>query len=190
MEHGKRVHRKSFDIEGQAHALNFSCFGRQPLFTGPRSPVWLLESLAAARRKTPFDLWAFVVMPEHVHLVILPHPGVTISAILRWIKRPVTNQALRHIRRHCPEFLPRLADRQPNGEISYRFWQRGGGYDRNLRSLPDVHEKIKYVHDNPVRRGLVQKAEDWPWSSARAWQLGVDEPISLDRDSLPPLVIT
>jgi hypothetical protein len=55
--------------------------------------------------------------------------------------------------------------------------------------VSDVYEKIEYVHANPVRRGLVSKAEDWPWSNCRAWQSGADEPISLDHNSLPPLTI-
>jgi putative transposase len=87
----------------------------------------------------------------------------------------------------CPAFLSRLEDRQPNGTMAYRFWQRGGGYDRNLRTLADIYEKIHYVHNNPVRRGLVAVAEDWPWSSCRTWQTGDDLPIAIDRASLPSL---
>ena len=78
-------------------------------------------------------------------------------------------------------------DRQPDGRESHRFWQRGGGYDRNLRSVADVHEKINYIHGNPVRRGLVGGPEEWLWSSYRSWMDGIDEPIRIDRDSLPPL---
>ncbi|MCA9235524.1 MAG: hypothetical protein KDA44_08625 [Planctomycetales bacterium] len=64
-----------------------------------------------------------------------------------------------------------------------------GGYDRNLRSVRDVHEKIRYVHENPVRRGLVATAVDWPWSSARAGATGGDEPLPIDRRSVPRLTI-
>ena len=81
-----------------------------------------------------------------------------------------------------------MADVQPSGKVTHRFWLRGGGYDRNLRSVSDVHEKIQYIHANPVRRGLVVNPEDWLWSSARAWLCNVDEPIGIDRDSVPPLV--
>ena len=44
----------------------------------------------------------------------------------------------------------------------------------------DIHEKINYVHQNPVKRGIVSKASEYRWSSARAWETGDDEPISLD----------
>jgi putative transposase len=80
-----------------------------------------------------------------------------------------------------------MADRQPGGKQVHRFWQRGGRYDRNLRSVKDIYEKINYIHNNPVRRGLVEKPEDWPWSSSKAWLEGTHNPIRLDFDSLPPL---
>lgn len=91
------------------------------------------------------------------------------------------------LEKNAPEFLPKLCDRQPNGSPSYRFWQRGSGYDRNLRSTRDIHEKIRYVHQNPIRRGLVKEATDWYWSSAAAWHTGIDSPIKLDQATLPPL---
>lgn len=55
----------------------------------------------------------------------------------------------------------------PSGE--HRFWQRGGGYDRNLLMGNEFFEKINYIHHNPVRRGLAVQPTDWAWSSARWW---------------------
>ncbi len=78
-----------------------------------------------------------------------------------------------------------MADAQPNGQVAYRFWQRGGGYDRNLWSTRDILEKVQYIHNNPLRRGLVSKPQDWPWSSWRAWALGVNEPVAVDTKTLP-----
>lgn len=178
---------RRFDDLGDAHCLTFSCFRRQPFLKGRRSCLWLAESIDSARTKAGFDLWGYVFMPEHVHLVLLPHDGVTIGRILKEIKQPVTVMALRHVRDHAPQFLKRMADVQPNGRRSHRFWQRGGGYDRNLRSVADVHEKITYLHENPVRRGLVSHPQDWPWSSWQAWHEGTDAPLRIDRHSLPQL---
>ena len=53
-----------------------------------------------------------------------------------------------------------------------RFWQRGGGYDRNVRDHAELIEKIGYVHANPVRRGLVERDAEWSWSSARDYAGG------------------
>jgi len=187
VHNGVRRHRKSWDIPWDAHCLTFSCFQRQPFFCGSNSPRWFLDAVDRARTMHLFDLWAFVIMPEHVHMVILPHEGVMMRTILSRLKQPVTRRALHHVEKHAPSFAQRMTDRQPNGKVTLRFWQRGGGYDRNLRSTRDVHEKIQYIYGNPVRRGLADCPEGWQWSSARAWSTGVDEPIRIDRETLPPL---
>jgi len=148
----------------------------------------LLDALNAARTRCRFDLWAYVIMPEHVHIVLWPREGETVSAILKGIKLPVARKSLIWARESSPGLLRAMEHRTPNGKVAHRFWQRGGGHDRNLRSDRDVHEKIRYVHENPVRRGLVSRPEDWAWSSCRAHYEGVDEPIPIDRDSIPVVV--
>jgi putative transposase len=145
----------------------------------------MVQALELGRTRQQYDLWAYVVMPEHVHVVLLPHEAVGIASILTTIKQSVAKRALLWLGREAPNFLTRLEDRQPNGQRNYRFWQRGGGYDRNLRTVADIHQKIEYVHANPVRRGLVDSPDAWPWSSYNAWQTGEDRPIPVDRNSLP-----
>jgi putative transposase len=109
-----------------------------------------------------------------------------VGQILSAIKVPVTSEASAWVKKEAPHFLPRMLDIQPGGRQIVRFWQRGGGYDRNIWSAQEAHEKIGYIHKNPVRRGLVQNPADWPWSSYMAWTSGSDEPLALDRSSLPP----
>jgi putative transposase len=123
-------------------------------------------------------------MPDHVHVVLLPRPDIRISQILTTIKSSVSKRALIVAKSSKPVFLEHMEDAQPNGGRHYRFWQRGGGYDRNLRSLEDVRQKIRYIHANPVRRGLVDSPEKWYWSSYHAWETGEDVPIPIDRESL------
>ncbi len=180
-----RVHRQSRDIDWDVHCLTFSTFRRQPFFPGQHAADWFLRALTAGRQRCLFHLFAYVVMPEHVHLVLQPLPRVKMRTILWHLKRPVTAEALAWLRDRSPGFITRMADVQPSGKITHRFWQRGGGYDRNLRSASDVHEKIAYIHDNPVRRGLVSKAEDWPHSSAGDWILQEPGPVSIDWDHMP-----
>ena len=186
-ERPRRKRCKRLDVQYDAHYLTFSCFHRQPFLSGRHSPMWLLESLDEARTNCPFELWAYVIMPEHAHVLILPGEGVTISSILYAVKHPVTRRAVKWTERNRPEFLEKLTERRPGGKVTRRFWQPGGGYDRNLRSTADVHEKLRYIHANPVRRGSVEHPSDWPWSSWRAWEEGVDDPIPIDRESFPPL---
>jgi REP-associated tyrosine transposase len=180
---------KHYDAGSGPHFLTFSCYHRLPLFSRDRSRQWMLQALELGRERRQYDLWAYVVMPEHVHVVLWPRHGVVISEILTTIKQSVSKRGLLWLRIHAPAFLDRIKDVQSNGRVICRFWQRGGGYDRNLRSVDDVHEKIEYVHLNPVRRGLVDRPEEWAWSSCRAWQTGQDVPIAIDRQSVPTLTI-
>jgi len=187
---GQRKRCKRWDIPWSVHFLTFSCFGRRAFLSKDRSRRWLLVALERARALHAFDLWGWVIMPEHVHLLIWARPETEISPVLKSVKQPVARAALAWVRREAPQFLPQMLDLQPNGRRSYRFWQRGGGYDRSMRTVRETYEKLHYIHQNPVHRGLADRAEDWPWSSARAWALGIDEPVRIDRGSFPDPEVT
>jgi putative transposase len=184
-------HRKTckrYIHPGHAHALTFSCFHGQPFLSKDRSREWFIEAVERARTKHRFHVWAYVIMPEHAHLLLWPTTeDYDISEILNSIKQSVAKRALLFVQREAPAFLPRMADRQPNGLIHYRFWQRGGGYDRNIVEPATAYREIDYMHNNPVRRGLCAKPEDWWWSgAAECAGLGAG-PLRLDRESLPVL---
>jgi putative transposase len=87
---------------------------------------------------------------------------------------------------HSPAFLQRLTVH--NRKRTYhRFWQAGPGQDRNVYDVAAAYQIIEYVHNNPVRRRLVARAEDWLWSSAAEWAGKVDVILKIDR-TLPALV--
>jgi putative transposase len=176
------------NIPGDSHSLTFNCFHRHAFLSKDRTRLWLIDSLAKARRRWQFDLWAYTIMPEHVHILLLPRrPEYSISRILEAIKLPVTRRAKNYLQRNAPDALRLMLDEQPNGMIAYRFWQRGGGYDRNLNEPKAIHAEIEYIHANPVRRGLVARAEDWPWSSA-GWYAGAkDVYLAPDAELIPRL---
>ena len=182
----RRKTRRRYNVPGEAHALTFSCFHRQAFLSRDRTRDWLLAAMDTARRRLRFDLWAYVIMPEHVHLLILPlDDPYSISRILSGIKTPVARRAVAYVRKHRPAGLGRMRDAQPNGKVSYRFWQRGGGYDRNLTAPSIIHAEIDYIHANPVRRGLVEHPADWPWSSARHFEGQSDVRLVPDVESIP-----
>lgn len=181
--HRKRC--KRYDERGHAHYLTFSCLRRQLFLSRDRCRQWLVQAIQNARVRAPFDLWAFVIMPEHAHLLVLPHENVPVSRILQAVKQPVTQKSLLWLRRAGQTPPVAMACRGPDGRVSHRFWQAGGGYDRNLWSLEEILEKVRYIHENPLRRGLVDRPQDWLWSSWRAWEEGVEEPLKIDKDSLP-----
>lgn len=177
----RRKQRRTFNEPGHAHALTFSCVGRRPLLSSDRSRNWFIRSLDAARRKLDFAVWAYVVMPEHVHLVVKPRRETyRVAHVLAAVKRPVAAEAKRFlIESGNAEWLERLTVTEGGAPV-FRFWLPGGGYDQNLWNVGPVRRVIDYVHENPVRRGLVPNAVDWWWSSARWWAGLKDGPFEPD----------
>ena len=185
----QKVHRKECrreNIPGHAHFLTFSCFQRRRFLIKDRTRKWLVESIAIAMETHRVDLWAYVIMPEHVHLVVFPREEqYDIGAILKSIKQPVAKRAVNFVRDEAPEFARHMEERRPNGDRSLRFWQRGGGYDRNLYSDGEVWEKIQYIHGNPVKRGLVGTEIEFLWSSAADFAGIRSGPLDLNWENLP-----
>ena len=179
-----RRHRRAFNDAGHTHELTFSCYHQFPFLKADRTCQWFSDALQSAREQLDFDLWAYVLMPEHVHLIIRPRQRVyEIAEILQAIKEPVARQAIDWIERHSPDWIPRLSVVK-NGRVRRHFWQTGGGYDRNIVEPATLLKMIDCIHENPVRRGLVEQAIHWKWSSA-AGMLGLGEsPIALDL--IPP----
>jgi putative transposase len=172
--------RVRFNEPAQPRELTFSCY-RQFAFLGrDRTCEWFCEALDKARTKFAYHLWAYVVMPEHVHVLVFPgNAPERMSAFLRVLKEPVARKAIRHMKDHASAWLARVT--VPEGRrVRHRFWQPAGGYDRNITSAETLRAMIDYIHANPVRRGLVTQAEDWEWSSAR-WYAGL-RPVKLDMD--------
>jgi putative transposase len=175
-----------FNTPGDAHELTFSCFRCRKFLSQDRTLACLTESIIQAKEQHQFHVWAYVFMPEHVHLLLWPVlEKYSIEGILKSIKLPVARKAVAYLRTNNPKGLSQLATGQKHAP--YRFWQAGGGYDRNLHSREAIKSSIAYLHNNPVRRELAAYAEDWPWSSAADWAGHGPGPVPLDKDSLPAL---
>lgn len=185
----KRKTCKRYDVAGDAHGLTFNCYHRRAFLDRDRCRNWLIAAIQRAQQLHGFDVWAYCVMPEHVHLLIWPRkPDYKISDILNSIKFSVAKRGVAFVKKEAPAFLKQMSDRQPSGRLCYRFWQRGGGYDRNLNESRAIYQQIEYIHNNPVRRGLCERAEDWFWSSAADYAGVQKGPLALQLESLPPLV--
>ena len=161
---------RHFNDPGNIHFLTFSCYQQLPFFKSDRAKQWLIEAIANAREKHKFALLAYVIMPEHAHLLVQPLIGpYDIAALLKGIKQPVARKAKRFLEKENPAWLKKLTVKSRSREV-FRFWQAGPGYDRNIRDEKELLEKIQYIHNNPVKNGLAATPEEWPWSSA-GWYL-------------------
>ncbi|TWT39888.1 Transposase IS200 like protein [Phycisphaerae bacterium RAS1] len=182
MESGIRKTRKARDEPGHAHFLTYSCYRRLPLLSRGRTRRWVIDARERARREHDAALWAYVIMPEHVHLLLCPlRPRYEMRHILAALKRPIATAAKAYLLEHGQAaWLDRLTVRYPTREV-FRFWQPGGGIDHNIFQQKTVAAVVEYIHANPLRRGLVAHPTDWSWSSARFWEGRSDVPLAMDH---------
>lgn len=169
-----------YNDPGHAHFLTFSCFHRRQFLTNHLVRTWLSQAIDTARQEHDFALWAYVFMPEHVHLLIHPHRDrYSISNILREIKLPVARSWVAHLHKTNPQRLLSMKARQGK-RVVHRLWQAGGGYDRNLFNWEAIARTVDYIEWNPVTRGLVSNPSEWLWSSARARAGKSNAPLGID----------
>lgn len=174
--------RKALNCPGHAHALNFTCNHGLRLLDHDELRLLFLQHLDVARTRWDFHVWAYVLMPEHVHVLIYPQQEVyDISKILLAIKKPFSRRALAWFEQHHPTVVEKLTIRLASGCTERHFWEEGGGYDRNIRTAKAAWREINYIHLNPVRRGMVENRADWRWSSCAFYLGALDVPFRVDK---------
>jgi len=146
--------------------------------------MYFIQAVRDARKNHAFHLWAYVIMPEHVHMLVFPpQEKYDMSAIQKSIKQSVSRKALFYLRQHNPAGLNLLKTGQ--NKTPYSFWRAGGGYDRNVIEPRTAKFMVDYIHNNPVRRELVDEPRNWKWSSYNEWKEEGSGPLSLDLGSFP-----
>ncbi len=127
--------------------VTFSTWKRRRLFVVEFYVRLFLKTLYGYRRQGRFELHAFVVMPEHVHLLLTPAPDVTLERAIQFIKGGYSHALGAEPGRKC------------------EVWQRGFT-DHRIRDATDFDVHRNYIHDNPVKRGIVIEASDYRYCSA------------------------
>ena len=155
--------------------LTFSCHRRLALLGRAAWRDEFVRSLGAARARFGFLLWAYVVMPEHVHVILVAREEWSVDRVMQVLKQGFAQRALNRWKKVGAPVLDEL--RVGKG---HRYWQAGGGFDRNVRDMSELEREIEYIHDNPVERGLVERPVDWAWSSAR-WYAGERVGVEIDE---------
>lgn len=151
---------KRYYGKGDLHFLTFSCYGRRPLLGTIGARTLFVETLEEMRERHKFLVVGYVVMPEHVHLMISEPPATPPWEALKALKQRVSRDM-------------RQNPKTPHGSIAAlaQFWQTRF-HDFNVHSWRKRREKLNYIHANPVKRGLVTSQADWPWSSYHYYQTG------------------
>jgi putative transposase len=158
------------------HFITCSCYRRLPLLGSIRARNLFVKILGELRDSYGFALVGYVVMPEHVHLLISEPRKGTPSTVMQLLKQRVS----REMRKRRRKRLVGQFKFQFGRENSLpQFWQRRF-YDFNVWSHKKTIEKLSYMHFNPVKRGLVNSPRDWMWSSYRFYEGQDDGLVSIN----------
>jgi putative transposase len=150
--------RLRYHKTGDFHFLTFSCYHRQPYFATQVSRNLFEDALELIRLRYRLAVAGYVVMPEHVHLLLSEPQRAPLSKAVHALKLSVSMRRLER-----------------------PFWQ-AHYYDFNVFTHAKFVEKLRYIHRNPVRRGLVAKPEDWAWSSFRHYQTGIRGTVEIESN--------
>jgi len=157
--------------DGDLHFITFSCIHRNPLLGTAQARDCFVQVLSDVRDRYAFRLIGYVVMPEHVHLLLTEPIKGDPSKALQVLKQLVSRK---------------LLPKEQDGDLptEQHFWQRRF-YDFNVWNGKKITEKLNYMHLNPVARGLVAHPKDWPWSSWSHYAKGERGLIGIDRWDAP-----
>ncbi len=152
------LHR--FHQSGQSHFVTSSCYDRKANLNTPEARTVFEDALERVRRCYCLRVYGYVVMPEHVHLLISEPQRKTLAVAIQSLKQGVSRRLIGH---------------------TEHFWQHRY-YDFNLRDYPQFLEKLRYIHRNPVTRGLCELPERWPWSSYNHYATGFRGPVEIESE--------
>lgn len=170
---------KRYQQTRHSHFLTFSCYHRQANFNSPEKYDLFVQCLEDMRRHFSMCVYGYVVMPEHVHLLVSEPERETLADAIHYLKLSFAKR----LRGKETRFVPKSGERTwgtVNGRTTTRrsegrpesrsFWQKRY-YDRNVRDAEEFSIKLRYLHRNPVKRGLASDPAEWRWSSFRHYAL-------------------
>ena len=171
----KRLHR--YYGSGHLHFITSTCHHRRPFLGTVRRRNLFLKILEQVRVRYSFAVVGYVVMPEHIHLLISEPERGTPSTVMQVVKQRFACQVLRQCRNRRVQLQDTLwKEALDAGHV----WQKRF-YDFVVRTEKKKIEKLRYIHRNPVRRGLVLEPEQWAWSSFRWYAYGERGPVLVNE---------
>ena len=178
--------RDKFQLSRDSQALFITAVAkdRLPVFQSEAIKLVTCQALDEARRSGDFLIFAYVIMPDHLHL--LTDCPNTSAEVLRYVKGLTGHRVIDYLKQHGYESsLAKLRHAQWKRKHAHSLWQQ----EKNVLSIFSeamFMQKVNYIHLNPVRADLVERAIDYRWSSARIWQRRAveDEPLMVDFDRI------
>lgn len=158
---------KRFNIENYCHFVTTKTFNNVKIFERKEKAQLFLKILYEVKEKLNFLLIAFVIMPDHLHLMIVPDRRNTISDVMRHLKGRFARLYNKSRRINSADYRKTvIVHRTGNSSPSKgKIWQEGF-YDHVISNQKEFLEKLNYIHNNPVTAKMVAKPEDYKFSSA------------------------
>ena len=172
-----------FHIEGHVYYITTVVYDCLPIFTRPSFIIPLYDSLNFYRYQREFKLLGYVIMPDYLHLILWPFGAATIPDIMRDYKKFTSKRIIRQAEVEGIEEWSAAFRRagQETDRSTHKVWQ-DSYWDVNIYSERFLREKLNYIHRNPVRAGLVENPEEYPYSSYRNYVYGESWLIEIDQE--------
>ncbi len=154
---------KHYDHDGRARFVTFCTQRRLPILTNDLFRGIVLDELFAFCKASHIRLLAYLIMPEHVHLVVVPPETLKLGPAIGNLKRNIAKRIVAKLRKSHSDLIPAL-EVVRGGERRIAFWLKRC-FDRNCRTEEFVWKCVNYCHWNPVKRKLVGSPDKWRWSS-------------------------
>ena len=170
--------------QSKLHFLTFQVVYWIDVFSRKIYRDLFMESLKYCRQHKSFEVYGYVVMTNHIHLLVRSAAG-DLSGTIRDLKKFTSKsivEAMSDDRESRREWMLRLlahAAKRQNKEGKYQFWTHEN-HAELIYSNSFIEQKLAYIHENPVRAGFVTKPEDYLYSSARNYA-ELDALIEIDK---------
>ncbi len=160
---------KRYYGSGDLHFITCSCYQRQPWLNTAERRDLFLRTLEEVRIEHRLVILGYVVMPEHFHLLMTEPQQGNPSTAMQSVKQRFAQRVVP--RRRCSPVPCKTGKERGTPRLAMPFWQPRF-YDFNVWTEKKRIEKLRYMHDNPIKRGLVDAPEQWRWSSYRTYVYG------------------
>ena len=157
---------------------------RLPVFRTDQIKLITCAALDEARRSGKFALYAYTIMPDHLH--VITDASLPAGRTLQFINGISGHRVIEYLKAHNHErSLKKLQHEIKPRHYSYSLWDHHPNV-RRLVSEDMLMQRVTYTHQNPVRAGLVKHPEEYRWSSVRCWSGKTldDEPLLMDIDRI------
>ena len=174
-----RTRYKFLESENNLYFLTFTVVEKIPVFTNSQYCNVIIENFKFYQENKNLKIFNYVIMDNHVHM-IMSHKK-DIGKVVQDFKKYTAKQALELLTndsRQWIKYLLKFFKKSYKSVSTYQFWQEGS-HPELIQTQEMYNQKVEYIHNNPVKRGLVYEDRDWYYSSARNLY-GLENPFEVD----------